>query len=121
VQFQPELPHSLLQLLQKPLGVLPLLKPQHSVVAVADHDHVAPRHLIPPYLGPDIEYVVQVEIGKDRRDHRSLRGPFLRLEPPAVFHHARLQPFLDQAYEPWVCDPMLDELDQPLMIDPIEK
>src|SRR5712691_10181618 len=53
--------------------------------------------------------------------HRPLWRPFLRLEPPAFLHHARLQPFLDQADDPLVSDPMLDELDQPTMFDFVEK
>ena len=53
--------------------------------------------------------------------HRPLRTPFLCLEPPSVFHHARLQPFLDQAHDSLVCYPLLDELHQPFMIDFVEK
>src|SRR5664279_6035083 len=51
------------------------------------------------------------------RHHRSLWGPFLCLEPPAIIHHARLQPFLDQANDPLVSDPMLHELDHPIVPD----
>jgi hypothetical protein len=50
-----------------------------------------------------------------------LRSPFLRLEPPTLLHRARLQPFLDQANDPWISNPMLDELDQLRMFDFIEK
>src|ERR1019366_3062610 len=55
------------------------------------------------------------------RNHRSLWGPFLCLEPPAIIHHARLQPFLDQANDPLVSDPMLHELDHPIVPDFVEK
>src|SRR5712691_13520346 len=98
-----------------------MLKPQYGVVGVPHDDHIARRFLLPPPVYPQIEYVVQVEIGKDRRYHRPLWRPFLRLEPLAFLHHARLQPFLDQAYDPIVSDPMLDELDQPTMFDLVEE
>src|SRR5712691_5693289 len=121
MQFQSEFPHAFLQLLQKSLGVFPMLKPQHGVIRIAHDDHIALGYLLPPRLHPEIEYMVQVEICKNRRNHRTLGGPFLRLEPPAVFHHARLQPFLDQANDSLVRYSMLDKLDQPLVIDFIEK
>src|ERR1700730_14754146 len=46
--------------------------------------------------------------------------PFLRLDPLSVFPHARLPPFLDQANDPLISDPMLHELDQPVLIDFVE-
>jgi hypothetical protein len=38
-----------------------------------------------------------------------------------VFQHARLEPFLDQADDAWIANPMLDETDQPTLADFIEK
>jgi len=64
---------------------------------------------------------VQVEIGKDRRYHRPLRSPFLRLDPPALLHYARFQPFLDQTDDSPVSDSVLHELDHPRVFDSIEK
>ena len=64
---------------------------------------------------------MQVEIGKDRRNHRPLRSPFLRLGPLTLLHHPRLQPFLDQADDPLVSDPMFDKLDQPIVLEFVEK
>src|ERR1019366_7831076 len=117
VPLQSEFPHPLPQLLQESFCIASVLKSQHSVVGIPHDDHVTLRHLLPPYLGPDIEHIMQVEIGKYRRDHRPLRSPFLRLEPPAFLHHARLQPFPDQAHDPSVCDPMLDKPDHPIVFD----
>ena len=53
--------------------------------------------------------------------HRPLRTPFLCLEPPSVFHHARLQPFLDQADDSLVSDPMFHKPDQPIVLEFVEK
>src|SRR6516162_6013639 len=38
-----------------------------------------------------------------------------------VFHDARLEPFLDQADDAPVADPMLQEADQPFLVDLIEE
>src|SRR5215469_2269840 len=64
---------------------------------------------------------MQVEIGKDRRNHRPLRTPFLRLEPLTLFYGARLEPFLDQADHASISDPMFHKLDQPTVLDFVEK
>src|ERR1700730_2563688 len=63
VQFQPELPQPFPQLLQKPFCVFPSLEPQHAVVGVAHDNHLTVRLLLPPCLGPQIQHVMQVEIG----------------------------------------------------------
>jgi hypothetical protein len=64
---------------------------------------------------------MQVEVGKNRRNHRTLRSSLLCLDPPPLLHDARFQPFLDQADHSPVSDPVLDELDHPRMFDSIEK
>jgi site-specific DNA recombinase len=47
--------------------------------------------------------------------HRPFRSPLLCLVPSALLHHARFQPFLDQADDALVADPVLDETDEPLL------
>src|SRR5919198_2406369 len=121
VQFQPELLQPFPKLLQESFCVFPMLKSQHGIIGVAYDDHLPARHLLPPCLCPYIEYVVQVQIRKNRRNHRTLRSPFLRLEPLSVFHHARLQPFLDQAHDPFIPNSMLYKLDHPIVSDFVEK
>jgi len=37
-----------------------------------------------------------------------------------AFHNTRLEPFLDQADDAPVADPMLQEADQPLLVDLVE-
>ena len=98
-----------------------MLPPNNNDLIEMLKDHIARRFLLPPLVHPQIEYVMQVEIGKNRRYHRPLRCPFLRLLPPALLHHARLQPFPDQAHDAVVSDPMLDELDHPTVFDFIEE
>jgi hypothetical protein len=66
-----------------------------------------------PAVGPQIEDVVQVDVGQQRRDHRPLRGPLVTRRNDPILQDARLQPFLDQADDARVTDPMLDEANQP--------
>src|SRR5450756_3189811 len=51
----------------------------------------------------------------------SLRSSFIRLDFPAIFHHTRLQPFLDEADDPAITDPVLHECDQPFVANRIKE
>jgi hypothetical protein len=62
VQFQPELLHPLPQLLQEHFRVLPVLETQHSIIGVANHNHVPSRCLPPPLVHPEIEDIMQVDV-----------------------------------------------------------
>ena len=39
----------------------------------------------------------------------------------SVFEHSRLHPFLDQADDARIADPMFDETDEPFLVDRIER
>src|SRR5712692_3951906 len=121
VEFQTELRHALLQFQQQPRSVFSMLKPQHGVVSIADDNHVARCFRPPPLVYPEVEDVMQVEIGQGRRNHRTLGRPFLRLEPPSLLHDPRLQPFLDEADDTSVSNAMLDKALHPLVIDLVEE
>src|ERR1035438_1983124 len=60
---------------------------------------------------------MQVEIGKQRRNHRPLRRPLLRLEPLPIFYYSRPHPFQNHADEPFISDPMPHELFQMTMFE----
>jgi len=109
-----------LQLVEEAPGVSLVLKPDDEVVGVAHEDHVA-RGLTPsPARGPEVERVVQIDVGKQRRDHRTLPRPSVTDCHHPVFHDARLEPFLNQADDAPVADPMLQETDQPILADLVE-
>ena len=55
------------------------------------------------------------------RHHRPLRRSLLCPDAFVVVQHARLQPFDDQADDPLVRDPVLDEPNQPFMADLVEE
>src|ERR1700757_3054114 len=83
---------------------------------------MSPRGLPPsPALSPKVEAVMQVDIGEDRRNHRSLAGsPVIDRHDP-VFEDARPQPFLDQADDALVANPVFHEADQPFSADAAEE
>src|ERR1700683_3461825 len=100
---------------------MPVLKPQHKVVRVADDDYIASGRLFAPTHYPLVEYVMQIDVGKQRRDHRPLGSPYLRLRPLPVFGYSGLQPLPDQPQYPWIRYSQLDQLHQLCMPDVVEK
>jgi hypothetical protein len=50
-----------------------------------------------------------------------LRDALFLLHGFALFHHAGVQPFLDVTHDALVRDPMLDEFDEPFVIQRIEE
>src|SRR5262249_3438365 len=102
-------------------GVRLVLETDDDVVSIPHDDHVT-RGLVPsPALGPEIEHVVKVDVREQRRDHRALPRPLVTDRNDSVFQYSRLQPFLDQADDARVADPMLDEADCPLLTNFIER
>ena len=55
------------------------------------------------------------------RQDRALRRPLLRLDHASIFEYACRQPFGNQPDDSPVANPMLDEADQPILVDPVEK
>ena len=121
VQFQLELLHSFLQFRPEPFSIALELESNHSVVGVAHHDHIAVRTLLTPCLNPEIEDVMEVDIRQQRRCTSALRRTCLRERSHSLFQHARVQPFLDEPHDAPVRYPMLEEPDQPLVRQPVEK
>jgi hypothetical protein len=70
---------------------------------------------------PEIEYVMQVNVGEQRRYYGALPGPLLLHSDDPLVQDARLQPFLDQADDALVADAMLYEADQPFLADFVEE
>ena len=107
--------------IEEAAGVGLVLEADDDVVGIAYDDHVA-RGLAPsPALGPQVEDVVQVDVGEQRRDRRALPRPPARDLDPSVFENARLQPFLDQAEDALVADAMLEEADEPFLAHRVEE
>ena len=107
--------------IEKPMGIGLVLEPDHHVVGITHDDHVAGGVALSPAVHPQVEDVVQVDVGEQRRDHRSLPRPLVTDRHRPVLEHPRLQPFPDQADDARIADPVLNETDQPVVADRIEK
>src|SRR6267142_407095 len=106
---QCKFPEPVMHRIKEATCVALMLKADHQIVGISHDDHVAPGLLPSPALSPKVEAVMQVDIGEDRRNHRALAGsPVIDCHDP-VFEDARPQPFLDQADDALVTDPMFKE------------
>ena len=110
MQFQPELPQPFPKFRQETICVRQVLEPEDIVIRVSDDNDIASRALLAPGVHPQVEHVMQIDVRKQRRNHRTLRSTHLRVLPFAFLHHSRLQPFLDQPENAAVGNAMLDEL-----------
>ncbi len=121
MQFQTELSHSLDQFCPEPYGIRFSLEPNHDVVGKPHDDHVNTGLLSTPGLGPEVEHVVKISVGQQRRGTAALGRPFFRPCSSPILQHAGVQPFLDEPHDASVRNPMLDELHQPFVGKTIEK
>src|SRR6202050_949936 len=93
------------------------LEADDQIVRVTNDDHVALSLPPSPALSPKIEAVMQVDVGKERRNHQTLsRSPVVDRHDP-IFEDARLEPLLDQADDALVADPVFQEANQPTLAD----
>src|SRR3989440_7816657 len=121
MQFQFELGEPLRQLFVKPLGLPAVLKTHHEVISPTNDDDLAAGFCPPPVLLPEVEHVVQIDVGHQRRGTAALWRSFFTAPPLSLFQHARFQPFTDESHHALVCYPVLDELNQPFMVQTIEE
>ncbi|HUZ35367.1 MAG TPA: hypothetical protein VMV17_03475 [Streptosporangiaceae bacterium] len=62
-----------MKLFQEPLGVLLLLEPDGKIVSEPHDDHITARTLFPPPVCPQVEDMMQVHVGEQRRNRCPLR------------------------------------------------
>jgi hypothetical protein len=109
VQLQGERFHPFSQFYQKAVRFPFVLEADNNVVGVAHEDDLAPSIPLSPAIRPEVEHVVQVDVGQHRRDDRTLRCAFLADNDPTSFQYSRLQPQLDQPQQSPVCDSVFQE------------
>jgi hypothetical protein len=63
---------------------------------------------------------VEVDVRQQRADDSALRRPLLGLDQLAFFEDPCRQPLADQSYDPAIADAVLDETDQPILVDRVE-
>jgi hypothetical protein len=76
-----------------------------------------------PLEAPGLSWrtVVEIHVGQQWRGDCALRRALLAHSQFTLFHHACLQPFVDQAQDTLIADPMLQKFDQPLVTDRIKE
>ena len=106
---------------EEPTGVGLVLEAGHHVIGITHDDHVASGFPPSPALGPQVEDVVQVDVGEQRRDHRSLPRPPVADRHRPIFEDARSEPFADQADDALVANPVFHKAGQPLLAHRVEE
>src|SRR5262245_28581680 len=109
MQFQTELCQPLPKFFQELLRICSVLEAHHQIVGITDDYHIASRHFLAPGFDPEVEHIMQVHVGEQRRNHGSLRRSYLCLRPLPIFRYSGLQPFLDQAKYPVIRHAVLDK------------
>jgi hypothetical protein len=95
--------------------------PRGPRTGAAHDDHLAAGVALAPLRGPEIEDIVEIDVGQKRRDDRPLRGAHRRRDADRVLQHTDPQPFADQAEDPTVADPPLQKMQQPVMAERVEE
>src|SRR5262249_42328144 len=92
-----------------------------TIIGIANDDNVALRVLLSPVLSPQVEGIVEKYIRQERGDHRALRCTHRRLRPRPVVGNPCPEPLSDQSQDPAICDPVPEELQQPLVVDGVKE
>ncbi len=121
MQFQVELPHSFGEFRPELIGIRFAVKAHHDVVRESHDDDITRLPLLTPCLSPQVEHVMKIDVCQKWRSTSALGRPFFHAYSLPVLQHAGVQPFPDQPHDASVCNPVLDELDQPFVGKPIEK
>jgi hypothetical protein len=87
--------------------ILHLLAPSwRTVIRIPTDDDLSGGRPPSPLVDPEIDSVVEEDVGKDRADAGSLRGTDFHRFPSAALEDAGLEPPRDQAEDPAVGDPV---------------
>jgi hypothetical protein len=92
----------------------------HTIVRISTDDDLTGCSMSAPVVYPQIDDVVEEDVGEDRADPRSLRRPDLHRFPSAALEDAGLEPPLDQAEDSRVSDPVPQHPNQPPVVNGVE-
>src|SRR5216683_2133199 len=121
VQIQPELREPLAEIVQEPACILVILETHDEVVCETHDDDIPARNMTPPPVGPQVEDIMEVNVRQQWRRRCALRRTLRGLRPVPVLDDPCAQPLADQAQDPFIRDPVPEELLQPAMIKAGEK
>ena len=121
MKLKTELEHTLFEFSQKLLSLRFMFKTHNKVVGPSFNDQLTARFVLLSLLRPKIQDKVKVNVRKQWADGASLRHTLFCLGQSAILHDPRLQLFLDQADYPLIANAMFDKLDQPAVVEIVEK
>jgi hypothetical protein len=102
-------------------GIRRALKAHHEVVGVTHDRHSAARMTSSPLMDPEINGVMQENVGEQRTDARTLRRSWLRLVPLIALQDAGLEPHPDEPEEARIGDPMGQHPQHPSVVNRVEE
>jgi hypothetical protein len=121
VQFQTKAREAFTQLGEELLSLDPMLEPNYKVIGPTHDDHISARLLVSPSLDPQVEHIVQVDIGLEWANTAALNRTDLTAYSLAILKHTGGEPFLDQPHDALIRYTMLDELYEPRVLQRIEE
>src|SRR5262245_35309893 len=121
VEREVELAHAVTKGLHHGTSIVGVLEAHHKVVGVAHDDHSTPCISPPPLMDPQVQNVVQKDVGQDRADTRTLGGSLFCRRPSPFFEHTGLKPQAYQPENPSVGDPMRHHPQEPPLVDRVER
>src|SRR5271169_6479395 len=121
VERQAELRQPVLERHKKRLPIPFSLTADHQIVRISTDDNLPGRPMSPPLVYPEVNDIVEEDVGEDRADARPLRRANLHRLPSAALQDAGLEPPLDQAVNPWVGYPMPQHPNQPSVVNGIKE
>ena len=105
----------------KTRGICLVLKASNKVIGKAKIIRLPTTLLKEATTEPQIQHIVQVDIGQQRRKNRALRHAFFAGMNQSVFHKSALEHTLNQPDNSFVSNPMTQKLDHPFMVNLIEE
>ena len=109
MQLQVELPEPFAKIGEEPLRIGLILETGDKVVREAHEDHVSTRVAASPLRDPQVQDVVQVHVGEQRRGRCPLWCALVTGRPGPVFDDPCAHPLADKPQDPFVRDPVLDK------------
>jgi hypothetical protein len=121
IQLQAETRQAVFELDTKTYGVRAMLKAEHHVVGVAHDENIAASMAPAPLLDPQIEDVVQENVGQQGRSRRALRAADSSHRLLTLVKDARAEPLLDESDNPRIRNPVLNKTNQPPVVNGVEE
>src|SRR5919197_927707 len=110
------------QLPKKPFRVLLIAEGTHPVISISAHQCFTPTAWFHNFFKPDVQGIVQIDIGEDGRDRTALRRPSLGMDDLTIrVKNPCLQPFANQVEKGPVVDAHAQHVQEPCMVQMLEE